>query len=315
MDRYRYIAVIDIDELLMPYLTSSYSNLAGQVEFTAALKQVDDLNRELPKLTDKYLNHVLLEQFKCDRFGKSELKIESNETGSEFSIIEKYIDSLAGSMSVKDTNERTLYLPNAFYINEALAEKLMHGLKQWLVFALKKNGEYHFDKPIGHMEETMGLSEYLLSIKSDQEFMYAKKLLEVYKYVRTRRLIPEMEDSEFMRYVSVSYKSLPRAVHNTNVTLEFGSNLVHSYMDRASKRVVYNEWTLREFDFVKHGPEYYLFEYEEAFLGNFGRRFQAFGRKTLPVAWINVDLNYLNCFVAEVQKNETVYALFKNKNA
>jgi hypothetical protein len=90
MNKYKYISILDIDELVVPYLASTFANLSSQVEYIAGLKQVDDLNREREKFTEKYLHYMFYEQMRCDRY-------KQNET---ISIVESYIKSLTNTIKV-----------------------------------------------------------------------------------------------------------------------------------------------------------------------------------------------------------------------
>jgi hypothetical protein len=287
-------------ELVLPYLTSAYGNPRAQINFTAALDSTEAKHTlqvvDIYKLFDK--------QFDCDRYsGTKKLKISNNNATAFFSksIIERHIDKLFKSIVANDSvKHRTLSMPTAFFVSLNLTAALINHLDGWLTFKPKKNGFYYFAMPVKYREENLEeaevyTGEYLLSVENDFELEYAKRIVKVFRSAMTfavERGLVSKSELGFSRFASINVPASPRRlIHNTYVTFEASPVAVHAYLNHVHKSVVYNR---------DSPPELYLMDYKDGYVSSFAPRWWGSKRATLPVSCINVDLNYLNCYLTEM---------------
>jgi hypothetical protein len=258
IDEYKYIAVFDTDEIILPRKTSEFFTLSDQKEFI-------NISKQPPIQSD------------CYRY-KSK------------SVFEDYLNEIIRFTSVKDPR-LPFYFKQAYFVDIQLVEQLFDQLHK--IKLLKSNISYYLNYSVKVVDANRQKGPFVFSfeIRSLDDLNYGMKLLEIYNTL-VKPLISN-SSNDFKRLFSIIGElndfALGKTVHDTRKTLDFDVHVAQSYFH-------FNGNTrLEDFKiFTAHTIDTF-FSYNLGYVSHF-RKQQYFLYKSVPISNLYFDLNYFYCY-------------------
>ena len=301
-NEYKYIAVLDPDEVILT------KKLATNLDTSEAIHYVKSVD---------YSNETQAYAFikeKCNRY---------EHTTENAKKLDAYLGELHSKKKQFSTDTNSFYFTQAFYLKNALVEQIFQvfeaTLKNVTEFSFVDNNEIrmpvHFedegDFTVKHKTYRIA---YLFTISNQHEFEYARNLLAL--YVQEIRPYLTTSATNFARYVKdfdrfffiagkINDFSWGKSVHNTRHTLDFTVHHANKYITGDTKLPVEVDWNFLNAEYAK----YYRVPYKLAYVSHF-RSFFPNSRSKIPVSFLHLDFNYLNCYfvpiVEKISKNKKI---------
>lgn len=260
IEKYRYVTICDIDEVIIPKKTQVFS--LNQVQkFITSGSEVESL--------------------KCNRY-------QFQNSLNNQSILENYLDELAFLQHKKPV---VYYFKESFYVDGRTIEKIFDALKDILSNDKTDQAPYNYAVSV-LMDDVVNVS---FTIQSKTEFDYAKQLEKVYRevvfpYLDKHKQKIENNALDYDRLFFIS--GLPndtahgKSIHDTSYTLD----LSHHYIDH---RIVGNYTVDYNLDYPER---YQIITYDYGHFSHFRHKPKYRYLPQLSIKTLHLDLNYFICY-------------------
>jgi hypothetical protein len=276
-DLFKYIAVLDIDELFLAKRTSEFFDLDAAKKHMLAIDE----------------NVSVMNTTACNRY---ETNTTQNITNRSY--IESYLQEL--EMEGNITEPRALHFQQAIFLDNFLMKTFFDSLEKQLP---KNASSKYFIYPLlikvtdklryggGNIFDSFNF-EFVVSNK--KELLYSKKLLRIYKtsvepfiVQKNAEIVRDFQGGLDRFFMIQDMSSNPRGktIHTYNPTVE----LSHTYLTANSL----------EFDksFVEDKPaNVKAIPFAQGRVSHF-RRMNNFQFRHVPIRHLHLDLNYANCYL------------------
>jgi hypothetical protein len=305
VDQYKYIAVIDIDEIFTPQHTTEFFTQIERKDFIRSLDKLENYKH----MNTSNLNKQ--QQFECSKYLQ-----EENKEQAEYKF-EPYLNDLLNLSRKTSQDERgqAFYFNHGFFLHTDMMDQFFTRFDAYLNtnFTLLISEDNTFTKISFPILDTSrvkqfwnGSHAFFIKIESQQELHYAINMLKIYKkvlkpYLEANKAEIDLKTGgQFDRFFTVAHQghaySLGKTLHNTLSTYEF---TLH-FKDWDYEYIKSNETFLIKED--KHHTRYNYFVHSITYLSHFRER-QNFHHKSFSIDAITLDLNYFYCYFLPLISN------------
>jgi hypothetical protein len=288
-DKYKHIAVLDIDEAIFPKKTRLFT-------FDDEMKHISRIGSfHNTKLIQK---EQIFDKVQCDRY-QNESK--ANDSKSD---LESYLNELSSADLGGGSSPKSFYFSRAFFLRNDLVQSIFRSINHFFTTSKFNHtlDRFNFTIDIFHRDSfnKNRRSKFAITINSQKEFEYARGLLKIHKYI-IRSYLAENKNlflslaQNFNRFFMltglVNHSHTGKTIHNTKKTFQATLHYPASFIDSMSPAILdtQNELdTITPLSFTK-------VPHELGHVSHF-RNFLLYGYKKIPVSALRLDLNYVNCY-------------------
>ncbi|CAF0819621.1 unnamed protein product [Brachionus calyciflorus] len=277
IDKYKYITVVDNDEVIIPQVLEKKELLSIQEYLNTAS-----------------MNHKKnFQDLKCVQQGSTDL--------------ESYIDLLTTKLNVR--RPRTFYFKQGFFINNILLNNIIDHIEVFLSNTTLTNNQSVFNYQIEIKEHKIpnGLTNqaFIFKIESKFDYDYARALVYLNKevlqpYLRKYGHLIEKYAQNVDRFVMISGRAndfvYAKSTHDTRRSFDLTVHHPLDYLDSDKLVIYYDNNYLDE-----SKAEYYSVDYNYGHLAHFRSHF-SFTLPPMPITFLNFDVNYFNCYFRPILK-------------
>jgi hypothetical protein len=286
---YKYIAIIDADEVVLTRKLSNFMDASQTIHY---IKSLDASSNNEQKLKDS----IFLKNY-CNRYDS-----KNNESKTEV-----YFNELTKKVHI--SNSKSIYFPQAFYLKNKMIKLVFQEMSR----VLKNFKEYSVNTEeirINVLFDDVGdftvkkrhfILDYIFTISNEHEYDYAKNLLNLYTkviepYLNSNKIIFEDSASDFDRFFFISGKindfSWGKSIHNTSHVFDFTVHHANKYIvDDNPFHPFSIDWNFLNQEQAK----YLTIPYKLSHLSHFRSYFHS-KLNRIPISFLHIDLNYLNCY-------------------
>ena len=296
IDKYRYVAVIDNDELVLPRKTKNFFELNQVNDYIVNLNWVDK--------SSKAKKNAIFSDINCNRY-------QTNKVFQNKKEIESYLNEISNFVEFK--RPLTIHSYMAFYMYNSLVEKIFLELEKALEIpstleAVEKLKDVTFIVNDFNTEPEFNNS-FTFILKTRREFDYAKNLLGIYRdviepYLKRNKDLIARSTYDYDRFFYVAGRNnhfaCGKSIHDSRSAFDFS---VH-YLENAIK--------VAENGSISIGPKSsddHFMDDNLAHVSHFRRAFSYLSAKyqPLPIEFFRIDLNYLNCYFVPMLQRISKY--------
>jgi hypothetical protein len=284
MDAYRFVAILDMDEVVIPKMTRPVFTHNDHVAHFASLAT----NR-----TDFSVAKAV--NLQCDRYDQPTVINKSTSGGS---IMDFYLRDIINASNSSISVPQPLHFTHGYPIGDYLAIQLFDGLEK-AVKKIKHSNRVNISIKVIDNKRPTGRFSFKFTIQSDHELNYALGILKAYRtiiqpFLRTNKaLLKKCAALDFSRFFvlngDMNNFQNGKTLADTRITFDLSIHYTESIYerDRATNRPVIK--------FNKRGERLLVFPSNIAHMSHF-RTFQKFSYKSVSIESLFLDLNYMNCY-------------------
>ena len=207
---------------------------------------------------------------------------------------------------------KSFYFGQAFFLKNSLVDRVF----QELEIVLSQNHSFNLSGPLKmsvdfkeYGDFTTGNKDlsvnYVFTISNEEERKYAHKLLPLYQYIlkpfiATNEKLFARLPSDFARffYISglISEETWGKSVHNTSHIFDVTVHHGYRYIDEKKNAVL-----TVDHNYLNQNAMHMRVEHKHAYLAHF-RAYFPNSLGNIPISYLHVDLNYLNCYFRPIVK-------------
>jgi hypothetical protein len=308
---YKYVAVIDTDEVILPKLLHAF-DLSKSMDYVNSIDFDIDINSKTGNKNETFeLNRSLFLR-KCNIYESKRL------------IIENFLNDL-NSKSHSSFAKSFSFLP-VFHIKNEIASSIFHELNKTITNLTKNSKRNRKKLFINHeqIEINVDFKNYFLhsfnhsklesreitfTISNDHEYEYTKKLIALY-YKQIQPFLNSNKENlnsivkDFDRFFFISEsESDPsrksfKSIHNASHVFDFNINHADKYI--LGNQVDSIGMRNSNYDFLEY-EGFYKIPPKFAYVSHFGSIFGARISK-ISVSKLHFDFNYFSCYFLPIFK-------------
>jgi hypothetical protein len=297
-DKYKHIAVLDVDEVIFPKKTRLFT-FQDEMAHIIRLGSIHNT-----KLIQK---EQIFDKVQCDRYqneSKSAAGLSKND-------LESYLNEL-NSVSLKYSSKpKSLYFGQAFFLHNDLVQSIFRSINYFFTTTKFNHtvDNFNFTIHVAHRDASLKnrRTKFKITISDQREFEYAKGLLKIHRYIikpylSANRSLMFSLTQNFNRFFMIAGRvndfSLGKTIHDTNRTFEVTLHHPFRFIDNESW------WWSSSSPVILGDPNhlnattaqsYRAVPYELGHVSHF-RNFLLHDYKSVPISSLRLDLNYVNCY-------------------
>ena len=300
IDKYRYVAVIDNDELVLPRKTKNFFKLNEVNDYISNLSWLDK--------SSQAKKNAVFSDIKCNRY-------QINKVIQNKQEIESYLNEISNLAELK--RPLTIYSHMAFYIYNSLVEKIFLELEKTLKMpstlkAVEKFENVTFIVNDFNIKPELNNS-FTFIFNTPREFEYAKNLLGIYRdviepYLKKNEDLIASSTYDYDRIFYVAGRNnhfaCGKSIHDSRNAFDFSVHYIENTIrvaENGSISIGYN---------AGYWEKYNQMDDNLVHVSHFRRDFSYLSAKyqPLPIEFFRIDLNYLNCYFVPMLERISKYS-------